>query len=157
MAQSTQPETSNKLQGTWFAALLGSFDGKETKRSPLIIWRIHKVDNSKNQIELTEAGERFENAKDINNPKRMKYKGHADGDSLFIELNSHVSKGKFIVKLKLESEEENIVLKGSIQKTDGNNDSLLFYLTKVSDDTSTYIKPIKAAQVIVMPPPPPKN
>lgn len=153
-AQSTQPDTLSKFTGTWLGATLPPLDGKDIKRLSYIIWRIHHIDNSKNQIELTEIGERFESAIEVKKPMKMNYKGYADGDSLFVDLNNHVTKGKFTFKMKLEKEEGGTLLRGFVQKNDGNKDSLPFYLIKVSDDTSTYIKPIKAVEVIVMPPPP---
>lgn len=157
MAQSKQTDTLNKFTGIWLGMRASPLAGVDAKKPSFISWRIHNIDNLKNQIELTEVGEGYGSGKEIKKPKRAIYKGHTEVDSLFMEFSNGRTKGKFTFKMKLEKEEGGTLLRGFVQKNDGNKDSLPFYLIKVSDDTSTYIKPIKAAQVIVMPPPPPKN
>lgn len=129
--------------------------GSRCKKPSFISWRIHNIDNLKNQIELTEVGEGYGSGKEIKNPKRAIYKGHTEVDSLFMEFSNGRTKGKFIFKMKFEKEGESTLLRGFVQKNDGNKDILPFHLVKISDDTSAEIGPVKSVEVILNPPPPP--
>lgn len=156
MAQNTQTDTLNKFTGTWVGVATKQRNENEIYRPYSVSWRIHRIDNSKNQIELTEIGQRFESYDEIKKTKRATYKGNVDKDSLFIEIRNHTSKSKYLVKLGLKQNEGHSALVGTVEHV-GTNESMMFLLTKISDDTSKYITPIKSTQVIITPPPPPEN
>lgn len=156
--QDIQTDTVSKFKGTWAGGSIKNYDKEVNKLLSHLVWRIHHIDNSKKEIELTEMGHKFSNAIEIEHPKRMIYKGHSDGDNLFIELNNTTTKSKFTIKLTLQSDEESTFLKGTHDEADKNKDSFWFYLGRISNDISTYEKPEEGSiEVIVTPPPSTKN
>ncbi|NQX55769.1 hypothetical protein HQN86_19260 [Pedobacter panaciterrae] len=156
MAQSKQTDTLNKFTGTWSGVATKRLNENEIYRPYSITWRIHHIDNSKNQIELTEIGQRFESYEEIKKPKKATYKGHIDKDTLSIEISNPKTKNKYLVKLSLNKNEEHSMLIGKVEPI-GTNDSLMFLLTKNGDDTSKYVKPKDEVEVVVLPPPPSKH
>lgn len=156
MAQSKQTDTLNKFTGTWLGAASKRLNENKINRPYSIIWRIHRIHNSKKQVELTEIGQRFESYEEIEKPKKAIYKGHIDKDTLSIEISNPKTKNKYLVKLSLNQNEEHSMLIGKVEPI-GTNDSLTISLTKFSDDTSDEIGPVKSVEVILTPPPPPKN
>ncbi|ETZ21829.1 hypothetical protein [Pedobacter sp. V48] len=156
MAQSKQTDTLNKFTGTWGGIAIKRLNENEIHRPYSVTWRIHRIVNSKNQIELTEIGQRFESYEEIEKPKKAIYKGYIDKDSLFIEISNPATKSRYSVKLALNQIGEHYGLRGNVEPV-GTDESLMFSLTKFSDDTSKYVKPKDEVEVIVMPPPPIKN
>ena len=153
MAQSKQTDTLNKFTGTWGGVAIKRLNESEIHRPYSIIWRIHRINNSKNQIELTEIGQRFESYEEIEKPKKAIYKGHIDKDTLSIEISNPTTNNKYLVKLSLNQNDQHFMLIGTVEPI-GTDDSLMFSLTKFNDDTSKYVKPKDEVEVIVMPPPP---
>ncbi len=156
MAQSKQTDTLNKFTGTWGGIVIKRLNENEIHKPYSIIWRIHRIVNSKNQIELTEIGQRFESYEEIKKPKKAIYKGHIDKNTLSIEISNSTTKSKYLVKLNLNQNEEHSMLIGTVEPI-GTNDSLMISLTKFNDDISDEIGPVKSVEVILTPPPPPKN
>ena len=158
MAQSKQTDTLNKFTGTWLGVATKRLNENEIHRPYSITWRIHRIDNSKKQIELTEINQRFESYDEIKKPKRSIYNGYVDNETLSIEIRNPITKNKYLVKLNLKQNEDHSILAGTVESI-ATKDSLMFMLNKISDDTSKYVKLSEEVEVevIVMPPPPINN
>ncbi|NQX55773.1 hypothetical protein HQN86_19280 [Pedobacter panaciterrae] len=151
-AQSKQTDTLNKFTGTWGGSSI-DVSKRKYEHVSYVTWRIHDIDNVKNQIVVTEINQKVYTGNKIKDPKKMIYKGKVDGDSLLVEVRNPDTKKKYLVKLKFDGSGEVNVLKGSVESEE-NKHNFVFSMIKSNDDTSTYVKPTGDFQIIVTPPPP---
>lgn len=145
-------DTLTNYTGTWFGSVTTVVNG-ETKMNSFQ-WRIHKVDNVREIIELTDLSKLVLDAEPIT-PVRSAHKGGTSSKGLWIELKDEHGA---VVKVNLTAfrdEEGTLGLKTSEDAQKAGRD--FYFLLKISDDTSTYVKSEKVVEVIVMPPPPPTN
>lgn len=157
IAQSTQADTLSKFKGTWRGVIMQGFDGKDFKSVSPVFWRIHRIDNSKKKVQLTEIGQQFASVNEIETPKKKLYTGYTQGGYLILKIGNLDANNKHVVKLKFGDNPEKSVLIGTIEKSIGNADNTQFYLFRVDNNTSNYIKPKELAKVEVLPPPQIKN
>lgn len=139
--QKTDSDTLSIFYGTW----VGFTEKKGPTLDPLI-WRIHKIDNDKKQIELTEIGYSLDGL-ELSKPKRSINQGTATKNALNITIVD--SKGKPVeLKLTIEYDGEIYSMSNSPNKNEG---SLRF--GKISSDAS-YVNPSPPAKVRFTAPPP---
>lgn len=132
-AQKIAAIPSSDYTGLWFGGSAHLVNGKN--QLSMFLWKIHKIDNVKREIELTELMKHFDDSTEIENPVRRVYKGFANKDGLEIELKT-VDRKSLIVKLKAVLLEENSTLQSRITE-----DKYYFNLTRISRDTTNYVKP----------------
>ena len=83
-AQETAASSSQEYTGLWSGGCYHLVNGEN--KSSSMLWKIHKVDNTKKQIELTELMYNFDDTTEIENPLRKIYKGFTNDNGLQIEL-----------------------------------------------------------------------
>lgn len=155
MAQNNlQTDTLKKITGTWGGASMDVSKGKYESVS-YVTWRIHDIDNVKNQVEITEINQKVYTGKEIKDPKKTIYKGRVDGDFLLVEVGD-LDEKKYSVKLKFDDSGEINVLKGSV-RAEKNKHDFVFHMLRSNDDISTYVKPTGDFQIIITPPPSVEN
>lgn len=135
---------SNNLLGTWIG-IIGQTDANGGDQEPVkIAWRIHSIDTLKEQVELTDMAQRFNDGAEIENPIKLKYKGTYRDSIFLVTFDKQPKKLTFTFKVKRNDLDGKLLLMGQAIADDiGDQKVVGFHLVKVSDDTSEYVKPKK--------------
>jgi hypothetical protein len=150
---------SDSLTGTWVGSFSQSIGQKENKRPILIFWRIHKIDEEKQQVEMTQMGQRLDGS-DIKKPKSLTYKGFFKDSCLVLEFNKETSGMNLTLRLKKNKMDEMFLLQDMSTRDPGKGTiTTVCILGKISDDVSKYKKPKNSerVEIAIASPPPVKN
>jgi hypothetical protein len=153
-AQGIAGDSLSNYTGIWTGFSFPDSSNLKPKSTAHLIWRIHRIDNIKNEIQITQTGQRFDNASEIENPKKEIYKMHFDTLGFLIELRGGLPNSKYKLRLSHTKLQDLKAMKGIFERSDQKETSSLFIFAKISDDTSDYVKPIGKVEVVVSPPPP---
>src|SRR5690242_17814886 len=77
-AQGIAHDSLFNCTGIWMGFPFPDSSNLKPKSTASLIWRIHHVDTLKKEIEITQTSQRFDNASEIENPKKEIYKMHID-------------------------------------------------------------------------------
>jgi len=152
--QGISRDSLSNYTGIWMGFSFPDSSNLKPKSTARLFWRIHRIDTMKNEIEITQTGQRFDNASEINNPKKEIYKMHFDSLGFSIALKGGLPNAKYNLRLSHSKFEDFKAMKGVFNRSDQKETSSLFIFAKISDDTSDYVKPIGKVEVVVSPPPP---
>ena len=156
-AQTKNTKGADYFLGTWFGMIYrGAIDTVRLDNS-MFMWRIHKVDMNKGQIEMTEI---FYYASmtdsDCTEKPRMAYPARIDNKSLFIQLTDRKADTTFTLKLSQTVIDGNPFLQSEPGKLRFKNQEVGYLLGKRDNDTTNRSPKDQQGQVtvIVQPPPP---
>lgn len=151
--------SADSLTGTWAGSFTQLSDNSKNKHQNSFMWRIHKIDVAKQQVELTEIGNHFNDGSIIDNPKKLTYKGYIEDNCLVIEFNSQKTNSNTTFRLQIKRMDGMLMLQEISAPDDKTGESTLIgMLGKISNDISTYTKPKEGEiEVAIAAPPPIKN
>jgi hypothetical protein len=153
-AQGIARDSLSNYAGIWVGFSFPDSSNLKPKSTAHLVWRIHHVDTIKNEIEITQTGQRFDDASEIENPKKEIYKMHFDSLGFSIVLKGGLPNSKYKLSLSHSKFSDLKAMKGVFERSDQEETSSPFIFAKISDDTSDYVKPIGKVEVVVSPPPP---
>ena len=159
-SQTTTTDTiSNNIEGTWMGSYSLIRKDANDKASRPIYWRIHRVNNLKKEIEITEIGQAFDNGMEINDPKKLVYKGTYIDSTLVVYYNREVANVKYTFVFKRIKMDDLNGLQAEVNEDfDRSKFVKRFSLWKIRDDKSIYDKKaIRKVEVSIAPPPPIKQ
>lgn len=159
MSQSNAKKSLNEYTGTWTGLAKQTLEQMQEQlkknKGLFLMWRIHSIDVLKNEIEITQLGNRFDDGSEINEPKKATYKIVTDANRFAIILNGRKKNSKYKLTLSPAPVTEIMMLNGTLERLDKKQENRLFTLARVSEDTSSVIEtPLKKVEVVVQPPPP---
>lgn len=105
---------ADSLLGTWAGSFNRLSDNVENRRQTPIIWRIHKIDMAKEQVELTEIGNQFSNGAIIDNPKKSTYRGLLEDSCLVIEFDKQKKDKNMTLTLRVKRIDNILVYRTSL-------------------------------------------
>jgi uncharacterized protein (DUF1810 family) len=152
-AQGITRDSLSNYTGIWMGFSFPDSSNLKPKSTARLVWRIHHVDTIKNEIEITQTGQRFDNASEIENPKKEIYKMYFDSSGFSIALRGGLPNSKYKLRLSHSKLQDLKAMKGVFERSDKKETSSLFIFAKISDDTSDYVKPIGKVEVVVSAPP----
>jgi hypothetical protein len=146
---------ADSLLGTWAGSFNRLSDYVENRRQTPIMWRIHKIDIGKKEIELTEIGQRLFDGSIIDNPEKSTYTGFFKDSCLVIEFDKQKKDKNMTLTLRIKRLDRMLVLQ-EISAPDKNTgrSTLICMLGKISSDSSKYQKPKKGEVEVVITAPP---
>ncbi len=146
LAQKNHIDSVKNFTGTWSGYIANqTVKGMQLSTT---VWRIHNIDNSRQKIEMTEISKLIDTLELIKKPKRRFYKGNVNNDQLWIELNDAQGKKKRLTfRLSFEEVYTLIAVDEHGKLVEGSK------FVKVSDDTSSFVKPEGTVEVSIQPPP----
>jgi len=133
----------DSYKGTWIGVATKQIKGE--KRISQIIWRIHNINNLKNEIEITELNQHFDYPGQIYEPKKRTYAGKISNDKLCVSLKDSVGDDIKIVLYLFEQDGSRF-----LQNANGQFNKYIFSLGKINNDTSIYVKPKDSVKVTVV-------
>jgi len=140
---------ADSLTGTWAGTFRQINDNSENRQNTFI-WRIHKIDIARKQVELTEIGNHFNNGLKIDDPKKSTYRGFFEKNRLVIEFKGKKSNTDITFRLEIKRMDGMLMLQEiSAPDIKTGQSTLICMLGKISDDTSKYQKPKKGEEVEV--------
>ena len=154
MGQSNVKKSLNEYTGTWSVYAKQSLEQMQKQKISILIWRIHSIDVLKNEIAITQIGQRFDDGSKINGPKKATYKIITDTAGFAILLKGSQKNSKYKLTLSPLPITEIMMLSGTLERLDKKEENKLFTLGKTSEDTSIIETPLKKVEVVVQPPPP---
>ena len=155
-SQTTTTKDADYFLGTWSGGIsrIATENGKMDMSS--IMWRIHKVDATKNQIEMTEISYRASVYDTVSTEKpRMIYTGTIENKCLHIKLTHAQADTSFMLKLSPRTIDGSSYLR-SERGLRIKNREVSYMLGKLDSDTTNVLPKDqrKEVTVIVQPPPP---
>jgi hypothetical protein len=154
MGQNNVKKSLNQYTGTWSVYAKQSLEQMQKQKVSILIWRIHSIDVLKNEIAITQIGQRFDDGSEIKEPKKATYKIVTDTNGFAIILKGHQKNSKYKLTLSPLPITEIMMLSGTLQRLDKKEENKLFTLGKTSEDTSVIETPLRKVEVVVQPPPP---
>ena len=154
MAQDNVKESLNQYTGTWSVFLKQPLEQMQKRKVSVLMWRIHSIDVLKNEIAITQIGQRFDDGSEIKEPKTATYKIVTDTNGFAILLNGRQKNSKYKLTLTPLPVTEIIMLSGTLERLDKKEENKLFTLGKISEDTAILKTPLRKVEVVVQPPPP---
>lgn len=122
---------SNYVLGTWVGVV-----AQDEKDIRSVSWRIHRVDNIKNEIELTEISPFFGSSSRIK-PQKTIYKGGSSSTFLTIVMND-IGEAPLDLRFKIYQEDGALRLTNTDEKH-SNKGRFIVNFFKLNSDTSTYV------------------
>jgi hypothetical protein len=154
MGQNNVKKSLKEYTGTWSVYAKQSLEQMQKQKVSILIWRIHSIDVLKNEIEITQLGQRFDDGSEIKEPKKATYKIVTDTNGFAIILKGRQKNSKYKLTLSPLPITEIMMLSGTLERLDKKEENKLFTLGKTSEDTSVIETPLKKVEVVVQPPPP---
>jgi len=151
---SGQSPIKNTYTGIWAGFAKPSPEQPQKREDIHLFWRVHRIDTVKNEIEITQTGQRFDDGSEIDGPKKAIYKFSLSDAGFSIMLDGREQNSKYKLNLSPLKMQDMIALNGSFERLDKKAESKAFLFAKISDDISEYVKPKGKVEVIVTPPPP---
>ncbi|MGY4384486.1 hypothetical protein ACVWYN_001512 [Pedobacter sp. UYP24] len=141
---------TDNLLGTWIGFFVQSGGKAGLNRHAQLVWRIHRIDSIKSQVELTDMGQNFTDGVEIKKPIKLKYNGTSKDSTFVIEFENKGAYKTFAFKFVRKKENDMFLLNGiTAEENNGNHINTSYYLVKISDDTSKYVRPKKGKEVVV--------
>lgn len=153
-AQKPMRDSLSNYTGIWMGFTFADTNTVKPKLQAPLLWRIHRIDTLKQEIELTQTGQRFDDASVIENPKKQIHKILVEPSGFSIELEGRLPNSKYRVHLSHSGMQDLKAMKGVFERSDQKETSTTFIFGKISDDVSDDIKPNGKVEVIITPPPP---
>lgn len=156
-SQTKDKSDANYFLGTWSGMVGRSATDKLKMDYSIFIWRIHKVDTDKDQIEMTEVYYKPSMYDTISTEKpRMSYLARIEGKSLSIQLTDLEADTTFMLKLSPDTISGMQYLKSEPGKLRFQNRKVGYVIRKIDDDSGDVPPKDQRMQVevIVQPPPP---
>lgn len=156
-SQTKDKSDADYFLGTWSGMIGKSASDKVKMDVSSFIWRIHKVDVNKNQIEMTEIYYKASMYDTISTEKpRMIYPARIDNKSLYIQLTDAKADTTFTLKLLPIIIDGKQNLKSEPGKLRFKYQEVNYMLGKFDSDTTNVLPKDQRRQVtvIVQPPPP---
>ena len=158
MGQNNVKKSLNEYTGTWTMhekqTLEQMQEQLKKQKGVFLMWRIHSINVLKNEIEITQVGQRFDDGSEIKEPKKATYKIVTDAAGFAIILKGRQKNSKYKLTLTPLPITEIMMVSGTFERLDKKQENKLFTLAKVSEDTSVIETPLRKVEVVVQPPPP---
>jgi len=152
--QNAMKKSLGTYAGTWAGLSKQTLEQMQKGEGIHLYWRVHRIDTVKNEIDITQISQHFDDGSEIKHPKKETYKFILDGTVFSIKLNGHQSGSKYKLSLSPSEIPDMTALNGSFERLDKKTESKIFLFARTSDVISDYIKPEGKIEVLITPPPP---
>lgn len=159
-SQTKDKSDADYFLGTWSGMIGRGATDKLKMDYSIFMWRIHKVDVNKNQIEMTEIYHKASMYDTISTEKpRMIYPARIENKSLYIQLTDIKADTTFTLKLLPAIIDGKQNLQSEPGKLRFKNQVVNYMLGKFDSDTTNVLPKDQRKQITVtiQPPPPPPS